>query len=422
MIRINLREKYGRVEVRSVDGYQGREKEAVILSLVRSNSSFEVGFLAERRRLNVAVTRARRQVIVICDSETIGTDPFLKAFIDYLSEHGTVEDPNMYPDLPNITRPDELITHADHGAVNSNEQSGKKAKKKEVLSSTTGKVPDKKTAQPKKKEMSLKPESNGSEEESIKSKYSASIKKFVNSKEDKVEFSSDLDSFERRIVHQLAEEMGLLHQSLGEGKERRIVLQKKPRESSTSSHQGAEAEARSCSEIEIRKVNERNVNIIQCSNCNQDIPKDNLELHLLRCRVSIKEIDQKPKSKKKNEKKTKKSKTNNDDDFDILCEEMHRMNSVCNFDDCKTKVSVIGVNCSYCTQRFCLQHSMAEIHGCGAAAKLAARRQICKDGKSILSGIGAQSIDPTKRVHLQRKLDKKIGTLSDDRKGKKTKT
>ncbi len=45
-----------------MDGYQGREKEAVILSLVRSNPAHEVGFLAERRRLNVAVTRARRQV------------------------------------------------------------------------------------------------------------------------------------------------------------------------------------------------------------------------------------------------------------------------------------------------------------------------------------------------------------------------
>lgn len=42
---------------------QGQEKEAVILSLVRSNDKREVGFLAEERRLNVAMTRAKRQLV-----------------------------------------------------------------------------------------------------------------------------------------------------------------------------------------------------------------------------------------------------------------------------------------------------------------------------------------------------------------------
>merc|ERR1712200_259833 len=168
--------------------------------------------------------------------------------------------------------------------------------------------------------------------------------------EEKLEFSIDLDSSEWRIVHELAEEMCLLHQSLGEGKERHIVLQKKSRDSNKREtiplHQGAiSAEARPDSEVEIGEGKEKNINITHCSNCNRDIPKDNLELHLLRCRVSIKNIDQKSKSRKKNEKKLKKSDTDNDD-FDLLCEKMQKMNSTCNFDDCKTKVSVIGVNCS----------------------------------------------------------------------------
>ena len=76
LLQLNLQQFPG-LEVKSVDGFQGREKEAVILSLVRSNRSRQLGFLVEKRRLNVAVTRARRQLVVVCDSDTVSQDPFL---------------------------------------------------------------------------------------------------------------------------------------------------------------------------------------------------------------------------------------------------------------------------------------------------------------------------------------------------------
>ncbi len=75
------------IEVSSVDGFQGREKEVIIISLVRSNSDGEIGFLAETRRMNVALTRARRKLIVIGDSATIASDPFFGRFIDYTETH-----------------------------------------------------------------------------------------------------------------------------------------------------------------------------------------------------------------------------------------------------------------------------------------------------------------------------------------------
>ena len=87
---MRMGEAYPGLEVRTVDGFQGREKEAVILTLVRSNPAHTVGFLAERRRINVAVTRARRHLCVIGDAETISTDPFMKGFIEYLQAHADI--------------------------------------------------------------------------------------------------------------------------------------------------------------------------------------------------------------------------------------------------------------------------------------------------------------------------------------------
>ena len=72
-----------RVEIDTVDGFQGREKEAVIISLVRSNPEGEIGFLADARRMNVALTRARRKLIVIGDSATVGGNDFFAKLLEY---------------------------------------------------------------------------------------------------------------------------------------------------------------------------------------------------------------------------------------------------------------------------------------------------------------------------------------------------
>ncbi|KAH0831185.1 P-loop containing nucleoside triphosphate hydrolase protein [Lanmaoa asiatica] len=67
-----LRPEYGpELEIGTVDGMQGREKDVVIISLVRSNEKREVGFLKEKRRMNVAMTRAKRHLCIVGDSSTV---------------------------------------------------------------------------------------------------------------------------------------------------------------------------------------------------------------------------------------------------------------------------------------------------------------------------------------------------------------
>lgn len=71
------------LEIDTVDGFQGREKEVVVISLVRSNSNGEIGFLADVRRMNVALTRARRKLLVIGDSATIANHTFYQRLLEY---------------------------------------------------------------------------------------------------------------------------------------------------------------------------------------------------------------------------------------------------------------------------------------------------------------------------------------------------
>ena len=78
------------VEIRTVDGYQGREKELIVLSLVRSNERGSVGFLRETRRINVSVTRAKKCCVVVGDSETLTCDEGLRSLYEYCYENRAV--------------------------------------------------------------------------------------------------------------------------------------------------------------------------------------------------------------------------------------------------------------------------------------------------------------------------------------------
>ncbi|MEM6726654.1 MAG: AAA domain-containing protein, partial [Bacteroidota bacterium] len=74
------------VTINTIDSFQGQERDVIYISLVRSNSNNVIGFLADTRRMNVAMTRAKKKLIIIGDSGTIGTHAFYAQFLDYCEQ------------------------------------------------------------------------------------------------------------------------------------------------------------------------------------------------------------------------------------------------------------------------------------------------------------------------------------------------
>jgi ATP-dependent RNA/DNA helicase IGHMBP2 len=75
------------ITVNTIDSFQGQERDAIYISMTRSNSDNVIGFLSDIRRMNVAMTRARKKLVVIGDSATLGQYPFYADFISYAQEH-----------------------------------------------------------------------------------------------------------------------------------------------------------------------------------------------------------------------------------------------------------------------------------------------------------------------------------------------
>jgi len=76
------------ITINTVDAFQGQERDVIAISLVRSNEKSEVGFLGDIRRVNVAMTRAKKKLMMIGDSATLGSHPFYVELLEYVQQKG----------------------------------------------------------------------------------------------------------------------------------------------------------------------------------------------------------------------------------------------------------------------------------------------------------------------------------------------
>ena len=72
------------ISVNTVDGFQGQERDIILISLVRSNDEGQIGFLRDLRRMNVAITRARMKLIILGDATTMVRHPFYRKLYEYI--------------------------------------------------------------------------------------------------------------------------------------------------------------------------------------------------------------------------------------------------------------------------------------------------------------------------------------------------
>ena len=74
------------ITINTVDGFQGQERDVIIISLVRANDAGQIGFLRDLRRMNVAITRARMKLFILGDATTMTRHPFYKRLYDYIQD------------------------------------------------------------------------------------------------------------------------------------------------------------------------------------------------------------------------------------------------------------------------------------------------------------------------------------------------
>lgn len=313
-----LKSEFPTVEVRTVDGFQGQEREVVVLSLVRSNANGNVGFLSDERRLNVAVTRAKRQVCIVCDSETISNNPFLQRLTQYFLDQGTVRSAAEFVEtFSGSEQPkssNTLMQSRDKQRSKENTHSKQGPKTREQ--GKTGKVP-------------------------VASSSSVS-NKAPQSKSTVSQHGSEGSKFSfAQLVLDDEEEV-----SATEGETCRVTESVNPKKAQSEKH----SKNRPAHE---QADGEEQVSATEGETC--------------QVTESVKPKKAQSEKRSKNRPAPKQAL-----DEDAFLDEAVRAATQCGFASCGAAITLISVDCRYCQKAFCMRHRQPEVHGCGSAVRVRA--------------------------------------------------
>eukprot|EP01117_Protostelium_nocturnum_P015173 TRINITY_DN5852_c0_g1_i1.p1 TRINITY_DN5852_c0_g1~~TRINITY_DN5852_c0_g1_i1.p1 ORF type:complete len:864 (+),score=274.71 TRINITY_DN5852_c0_g1_i1:599-3190(+) len=420
---------YSQIEVGSVDGFQGREKEAIIISFVRSNKKGEVGFLSENRRTNVAITRARRHLCLIGDSDTLSKNPFLKDLIDYVNEKGENIDAQEYLslDVPFV------LEKLDEGEfVRSNENDIVNQLLKTTIESTPKKRASAKEKAEKKKNEKVEQAKDTEElSKDQKNKIEEQLRKFKTSPQTSYSFPVTLNGLERKFVHEICERDGLEHKSEGEGQLRHIIVSKK--NVSTGKEEMVDEEPKQTQSKKKRNKTKKTVEVAEeavpstSGNVFDNLLKDeNSDLVVVEEKEeenNSPQVEEKYQLPKKIEKAPTQSKEDKERAEENLLKKAIKENKECGFGHCQRPLGILGGLCNFCGKKYCANHTLPEVHGCGDAAKKKARSTWLQNGKSIVTGTPPvhKPLKESERKVVKNILHSKLEAAAKERQGKKKK-
>ena len=323
----------------SVDGFQGGEAEVVILSLVRSNSDGECGFLKDKRRLNVAISRARRCCVVIGDTETITQVGYIDDMITYICDKGNLiplSSIQNQPEWSDATSKAGYIEIVESTVVaeSLDPETIKKTEKINLSADTEPKVALEKNITQNQEHVEQKKEEEKEEENQTELEKEAKVKK----DEAKPKKKSKMEKKIEKALNQ-KNEVVTVEKSFKTNNFGALPVENTPPKPSPS-----------------------DVNMSTCTQCQKSLPTANMELHLIHCARMMRqkatepvEYVQKKTTKKKQQKKNvKKNPQNRDfegiDDIDDLLDQAIATAGNCAFGTCKEKVRVMGFTCPTCNK------------------------------------------------------------------------
>ncbi|GMF42080.1 unnamed protein product [Phytophthora fragariaefolia] len=416
-----LLENYPKLEIRSVDGFQGCEKEAVVMSLVRSNVARQVGFLADDRRMNVAITRAKRHVAVVCDTDTISSHKFLAVLVKHFEKFGEYRSAQEYleEDVVEITLDEGLMLSLsapakDMGST-STVTSTSNSPPKQTFKINTGKSSKPTQAQKPIKEARTDPPPAPKSVQPAKTELTPTNEKSLSQAQTNTAVAAAVCESEEELEDKAAPSKSIFQMIDSD---------------SDSSADELESDEHEVEENDAKKEHVEPISANDGADLNaaNSLLKD---LHM--SRLARQPAPPPPptssggkKNKKKNKKKKGQAKTVNtapvdelkdgEDELEFLTRQASKSMN-CGFQSssrCKKSTTMLGSVCKFCKLKFCYDHALPEVHGCGDAVRkferAAFQQQMTRstnEPKKKLTG--------DKRKLLKKKLEEKVSAKTASR-------
>ena len=456
LLRDRLLPLYPLLEIGTIDSMQGRENDAVLISCVRSSESGAkkgVGFLSDERRLNVAITRGRRQVCVVADSETLGQDAFLKQLVQYLSNNERVEYISAleYQDGPNDVV--EVQEVASAVVATATEEQPVQAKRTKLSAASELPQPTVSSTNDASSVPAVAPAATVPSEVWDRDRIVSLCEDVLNGRKEYFCFPPSLSSDDRRLVHDVAEEVGgsrLQHVSEGYKHKRRITLRLAasaapaviPKPSSTTSTAGTAVSSRQPSKEEQRlaaiarmeaaaKPKQAAANVVDEQKADRTPIQPTVTAaqaaHSLMQDAELSEGEEvssantpqmekaptaAPSTTKRNKKAAKSKQPTadqqpDDDGLDDFLDSLAKGVSLCASPACNQRCVSMGAVCRFCNLRYCLSHANSILHGCASEAKEDALRRDMERYQAREQGRRVGGLKESERRMLSEKLTKK---------------